>query len=189
MNIKVSSIIALLTIIDSDVYIFIKDDELIDIPCFDELDIVNKEYINKLKISNVDLKQCYTFSEKREGILYISTLFVDIIDSFYINIKNELKLIKLSDLSNEKYKKKIMEFLKNELSKIDSIKKIYKDEFSLPEIQKLYENLFNKKFDRRNFRKKLIKSNLVDCLDKKTSKNGRPAKLYKFKNLDSSSLF
>ena len=182
MNVKVNSIIALLTIIDSDIYVITKNNKLINIPCFDELELINKKYIlNNFNILNINLKQCYTFSEKKDDTLYISILFIDIINND-INLNNDYKLIKLSSLTYNKYIEKLIEFLKIELSKIDSVKKIYKDEFSLPEMQKLYENLFDKKFDRRNFRKKLVKSNLVESLDKKVSKNGRPAKLYKFKD-------
>ena len=64
------------------------------------------------------------------------------------------------------------------------MKRLYPNEFVLPEIQKIYEQLLEKNFDRRNFRKKLIKLDVIEDLDKiSTGKNGRPAKLYKFKEI------
>ncbi len=70
--------------------------------------------------------------------------------------------------------------LKNKLSVIDNIKILFPNDFTLPEIQKVYEQILKKKLDRRNFRKKIIEY-LEDTQEKYTGKNGRPAKLYRFK--------
>ncbi|MCX7797930.1 MAG: NUDIX hydrolase [Melioribacter sp.] len=55
------------------------------------------------------------------------------------------------------------------------------EKFTLPQLQTLYEVILDKKLDKRNFRKKLMKMNLLKKL-KSISKNGkrRPAFLYKF---------
>lgn len=70
----------------------------------------------------------------------------------------------------------------------DMIKMLYPKDFTLPELQLTYEHLLNKKLDRRNFRKKLINLNILeDTMDKNNKTNGRPAKLYCFKdNLEGS---
>ncbi|MFK7755896.1 MAG: NUDIX hydrolase [Flavobacteriales bacterium] len=58
------------------------------------------------------------------------------------------------------------------------------EEFTLGQLQNLYESALGKKFDRRNFRKKLFKTTLVIDLDKEAdgSKNGQKkgSKLFKF---------
>lgn len=53
--------------------------------------------------------------------------------------------------------------------------------FTISQIQKLYETIFNKKIDKRNFRKKLLKTELIIETDK-FDKTGikRPARLYFF---------
>jgi 8-oxo-dGTP diphosphatase len=53
-------------------------------------------------------------------------------------------------------------------------------EFSFSELHKLYETLYNKKIDRRNFKKKFIRLGLLKELKQKTSGKGRPGFLYKF---------
>lgn len=56
-------------------------------------------------------------------------------------------------------------------------------EFTLKELQNLYECALGKSFDKRNFRRKIITTQLLIELDKKTkptSDHKRPAKLYKF---------
>ena len=55
------------------------------------------------------------------------------------------------------------------------------NKFTIPQLQKLYEEIFQKKFDSRNFRKKLLSLNMLIQLkekDKTSSKKG--AYLYEF---------
>lgn len=55
------------------------------------------------------------------------------------------------------------------------------NKFTIPQLQKLYEEIFQKKFDSRNFRKKLLSLNILIQLkekDKTSSKKG--AYLYEF---------
>ena len=76
-----------------------------------------------------------------------------------------------------------IEHLKEKLLNSEILKKIFPSDFTLPEIQKAYESILGKKFDRRNFRKKFISLGLIeDTNDYDTSGAGRPAKLYRFKD-------
>jgi 8-oxo-dGTP diphosphatase len=55
------------------------------------------------------------------------------------------------------------------------------DKFTLPQLQILYEAILDKKLDRRNFRKKIMKMNLLKRLKEKDKHNKRRAAyLYKF---------
>lgn len=55
------------------------------------------------------------------------------------------------------------------------------EKFSISELQTLYEEILDTKFDKRNFRKKLAKMNLlVDTHEKQTKVSHRAAKLYSF---------
>lgn len=54
-------------------------------------------------------------------------------------------------------------------------------EFTLTQLQVLYENAMNKKFDKRNFRKKIFNSELLVDLEKTIeTSSGKMSKLYKF---------
>ncbi len=56
-------------------------------------------------------------------------------------------------------------------------------EFTLKELQTLYEHALGKSFDKRNFRRKILKAELLMECDKKTSPdsvNKKPAQLYMF---------
>ena len=63
----------------------------------------------------------------------------------------------------------------------DILLNFFPSDFTLPELQCLYENILQKKLDRRNFHKKFVSQNLVIDTGFKTSKkNGRPSTLYIF---------
>ena len=53
--------------------------------------------------------------------------------------------------------------------------------FPFSDLEKLYTTLLDRPVDRRNFRKKMLKLQILDELDEKTSKgSGRPANLFQF---------
>lgn len=184
METIVKSLIGIFTVIDGKIHLLMDDNKLFTIICNDNIELENIKYINdNLDINNLNLKQCYTFSEKKDEKLLISVLYIDIIN--YGDIKsNKFKLIPIENIKKDIYIDKLIEYLKKDLVLNSTIKKIYPSEFILPEIQKIYEDILNKKYDRRNFRKRLIKLDVIEDLNKMSeSKKGRPAKLYKFKDI------
>ena len=53
--------------------------------------------------------------------------------------------------------------------------------FTIPQLQSLYEAIYQQKFDKRNFRKSILKMNLLDQLDEKDKENSkRGAFFYRF---------
>lgn len=185
MDVVVKNIINIFTIIDSKINLLLENNNLITIDCLDDLDLVNNNYINNnIDIKDLNLKQCYTFSKKSDNKLELTVLYIDIININNIKLNDKFSFIELKDLESNIYIGKSIEYLKKELVLNSTIKKLYPNEFSLPDIQKLYEDLLGKKYDRRNFRKKLIKLNIIEDLNMiDSSKAGRPAKLYRFKEI------
>ena len=163
--IKVKSVIALFTLLNDELKLL----PIVELDCRDTIDNENNKYLSDNNL-NVSLEQCYTFSKVDEiSVLHVG--FIDYKDYGTINI----------DLKNE-YINKALEFVKDRITRLSVIKDIYK-EFTLPNLQRLYENIFNVKLDRRNFRKHLIKLDVIEPINKiiKVGK-GRPATVYKFKD-------
>ena len=86
MEVIVKNIICIFTIKNGEVYIVINDNRVPCIVCDNEIDIVNKNYIDDLNINDLDLKQTYTFSEKTDDKLIFYILFNDIVN--YDSVKN-----------------------------------------------------------------------------------------------------
>lgn len=61
------------------------------------------------------------------------------------------------------------------------ILELFRNDFTLSELQSFFENITGKTVDRRNFRKKILSQDLViDTGEKTTETAGRPGKLYIF---------
>lgn len=54
------------------------------------------------------------------------------------------------------------------------------EEFTLTELQKVYETVLNEKLDKRNFRRKILSSDLLEESGNISKGDHRPAKLYRF---------
>ena len=76
-----------------------------------------------------------------------------------------------------------VKYIRKRLKNINYLKNLFPSDFSLPELQLLYEQVLGHSLDRRNFRKKIMNMDVLDDTgDKNELTNGRPAKLYKFKS-------
>jgi 8-oxo-dGTP diphosphatase len=63
----------------------------------------------------------------------------------------------------------------------DVIKSILPTRFTLRELQDVYEMIFDKPFDKRNFRKKILSLEMLEETPEYDTENSkRPAKLYTF---------
>ncbi len=184
MNVVVKTLIGIFTIIDGKINLLMENNDLITIRCNDTIESEMEKFRdNNLNLGDLNLKQCYTFSRKVNDNIEITTLYMDIINYENMDL-SKYTLVPINQIQNNIYTKVLLDNLKNYLTQVSTIKKLYPNEFALPEIQKVYEEVFDKKYDRRNFRKKLIKMDIIESLNKiDENKKGRPAKLYRFKNI------
>lgn len=70
--------------------------------------------------------------------------------------------------------------LKGKLIYTNVAMKLLPSEFTLPELQHVYEALLNKEIDKRNFRKKFLSLELVKSTGNSKKTNSRPALTYRF---------
>ncbi len=153
---------------------------------------------------NIYLEQCHTFSKcDRDNDEYVfSVSYIGLIDSKSAEIKREARdeyesswfsidvLPKLA-YNHETVIRNAIQLLCKKIVNISVLKTLFPSDFSLPELQSIYEKLLGKTFDRRNFRKKFVNLGLVvPTGEKLEGTNGRPAKLYAFKdNIEERTLF
>ena len=77
----------------------------------------------------------------------------------------------------------MINYVKKKLVNTSTLKILFPSDFTLPELQRIYEQILDKTLDRRNFRKKFITMGLIeDTGYTNTGYNGRPSKLYGFKD-------
>lgn len=156
---------------------------------------------SKLGLNKLEFEQGVACSEldrnpsKRViGISYVSIVDSRTVETLEVNDSLDWfeidKLPKLgydhSDIIMES-----VEMIKHKLRESTTLKKMFPSDFTLPEIQRMYEQVLEHDLDRRNFRKKFLKADLIEETGYKSlGNNGRPAKLYRFKeDIESKLLF
>ena len=159
-------------------------------------DNITDAVLDKTGLLSVYIEQCYTFSniDRDPDGRVIATSFIGLVDSKSVEIKREerpeyetawFSIEELPKLGydHENIIARNIDYLKKKIVNSNVLKSLFPSDFTLPELQHVYEQILGKELDRRNFRKKFIGLDLIeDTLEKNTGFNGRPAKLYRFKD-------
>ena len=153
-------------------------------------DTLRRKISDILGINNSFYQQFFTFiktdRDPRERIISIG--FLTLVNSNSLaNNSHSNNWFNINDLDKHNaafdHKDiiiKAKQYLKNNINH-SLIKNFMPDKFPLNDLQKVYEIIEEKKYDNRNFRKKMIISGIVsDCKEKEKSVSHRPATLYKF---------
>lgn len=155
-----------------------------------------RELLEKTGLSNVYFKQFYTFGDPKRDPRkrMISVAYLALIDEKKVAVLQKTPktldatwcdIKKLPKLAFDH--KDIINFAVNELrhllSESNIARSLLPNEFTLPELQEIYEIIMGEKYDRRNFRRKLLSLNVIKSTGNTVSGTAyRPAKLYKFVN-------
>ncbi len=165
------------------------------------LDITIESILNRtINTSKIYTEQNHTFSglDRYPGSRVITTSYIGLVDNKKVKLNDDLELnwFNLEELPKIGYDHKDIienakQLLKTKLVNTTILKNLFPNEFTLPEIQSVFESIMNKKLDRRNFRKKFLTLNLIEETgNNSVGGSGRPAKLYKFKeNIKDINLF
>ncbi len=154
---------------------------------------VNNLIEDKLGIKNMYIEQCHIFSnpnrDKDERIVACS--FIGLTDNVSVKLHKKEDVVgawfPINSIPKLGYDHSVIaeesiRFLRQRIVNSNLLKILLPSDFTLPELQKAYEKILNKQLDRRNFRKKFVNFDLIEDTSQKTSgNNGRPAKLYRFK--------
>lgn len=168
------------------------------------LDECSKNILKEfLGYSNLFSKQLSVFSSLKEynknrvvGVSYLC--LTDSLTEklkFKIDKSLEYKWFFIDDIPLIDEEKEMLtntsDILKKEVENPNILINLYPNDFTLPELQKMLENLLDIKLDRRNFRKKLLVNNWIKETGKNSEPgNGRPGKLYTFnKNIKKISFY
>ena len=157
-----------------------------------------------LGLPTMYIEQCYTFSNlnRDPDNRVVATAFIGLIDNITLVLKKqerdeielawfEINSIPKTGYDHDKIINKLVEYLKKRMINSNILKILFPSDFTLPELQRVYEQVLNTKIDRRNFRKKLVNLGyVIDTGDVNEGYMGRPAKLYRFNDeLEERNLF
>jgi 8-oxo-dGTP diphosphatase len=155
---------------------------------------VERHLNSKTGLKGVYSEQLYTFGEvhrDRRGrvvsVAYLSLLndsaqkiktTADYSDSAWFDVK------KLPELAydHKEIITRALERLRGKLSYTNIAQHLLPKQFTLTELQTIYELILSEKFDKRNFRKKILSLGILEESSKKVRGAFRPAQLYSFKS-------
>jgi 8-oxo-dGTP diphosphatase len=139
--------------------------------------------------NNVFLDQLYTFGKdvKRDPRLHVITcVYYGLVDSMKLGNENKLIWYSVYNLPPLAFDHKdivryAIKRLRKKVLEGDFAFQLMSDEFTLSELQKVYEIILDEKLDKRNFRKKIKELHIIKDL-KKQKRDGahRPAALFSF---------
>jgi len=154
-------------------------------------DAAKRELSEETNVKDVYLEQLYTFGEpKRDPRTRVITVaYFALVNSEKFKLKastdvKDVRWFSVYELPQLAFDhKKILEYalkrLKAKLEYTTVAFSLLPEEFTLTELQKIYEIIFNKKIDKRNFRKKIKSLGLVkETTQFKEDVAHRPPKLY-----------
>lgn len=157
-------------------------------------DNVTDVVCDKLGLPTMYIEQCYTFSNlnRDPDNRVVATSYIGLIDNITLVLKRqEREEIELSwfDINSipkmgydhERILNKLLDYFRKRIINSNILKILFPSDFTLPELQKVYEDVLDIKMDRRNFRKKMLNLGyVIDTGDVNEGYMGRPAKLYRF---------
>ena len=155
-----------------------------------------RELKEKTGIDNVPLKQFKAFGriDRSPVMRMVAIGYIGIIDSKRVNILRKTRnttdadwvpIDKIPHLGydHNEILESAIEELKKDIINSNILKSLFPDGITIPELQKTYEAILGRKFDRRNFRKKILSLNLLEDTNEQGKFEGnKPAKIYRFKD-------
>ena len=156
-------------------------------------DAARRILLNSMGLSNIFQEQVYTFShlnrdpvERVIGVAYYALIKINQHDKELVreHCAHWWPINKLPQLAFDHYDM-VMAALKalQRKATIELVgKDLLDDLFTLSELKKLYESIFQKEFDTSNFRKKILSMDILEKTNKKDKNDSRRgAYYYKFK--------
>lgn len=166
----------------------IYNDESLDVGAAREL-----EYKTGLK--NIYLEQFHTFGEPKRDprARTIAVAYLALLDKSKVSLLQktpktldakwwDIKNLPQLHWDHKQMVQMAIAKLRQNLTKSNIAKELLSKQFTLPEMHSAYEIILDRKLDRRNFRRKLLKIGLIEATGKKEAgERNRPAIYYRFK--------
>jgi 8-oxo-dGTP diphosphatase len=149
----------------------------------------NRVLFDLTGIKDLYMTQLYTHGEldRDPGARVISTSYYSLIQIQDIDPDHEMltnacwcPIAELPDLifDHNRMVEMALQSLRDEAHRKPIGFELLPPKFTLPQLQSLYEAIYQQKFDKRNFRKSILKMNLLDQLDEKDKENSKKGAWY-----------
>ncbi len=135
---------------------------------------------------NIYLSNVYSKRDKKEEDVLLSVSYIVITDEMEITLENNwIDINNIPDVLAFDHKEILTDSIKTFkelILKKEVLKQIYKNGFTMPELQRVYETILDKKYDRRNFHRMIMRDeDIIDTGLFRIFEGKKKAKVYKYK--------
>ena len=155
---------------------------------------MKREMFEKTGLKNINTTFFRVYSNPNRSPLMrmLAVVYIGVIDCKKVSIQKKTTKTKDADwflldrvpplgYDHSEILKDATEFLKEKMFDSQLMKGLFPKTFTLPELYKAYQSILDKGLDRRNFRKLLLSSGIIEPTGQLEATSGKkPAKLYKF---------
>lgn len=156
---------------------------------------ISRLLLDLIGLDNIYLEQNKLYSKinRDQDHRVIAASFIGIVDSTTVELKMkknkeiEMKWFPIDEIPKLGYDHSLIvedciSALKTKIRSFKMMRQFFPSDFTMPELQRAYEQILHITFDRRNFQKKMKNLQILEDTGEKNDKtNGRPAHLYQFK--------
>lgn len=153
-----------------------------------------RELLEKTGLKNVYLEQFHAFGEPTRDprLRMVSIAYLALVDNKKVSVREktektldaawfDIKKLPKLGFDHREIIGAALKGLRKKLTDSNIASSLLPKEFTLPELQKVYEILLSEEIDRRNFRRKFLNLGLIVPTGEKTSGGAhRPANYYRF---------
>jgi 8-oxo-dGTP diphosphatase len=153
-------------------------------------DAAARKLVEETGVGDVFLEQLYTFDDLDAEAGSVSVAYFALIDSRRVRLRAgpvwEPAWFATDELPDLAFKnKKVVDYaitrLRNKLEYTNVAYSLMPETFTLSDLQAVYESIFGRSFDKRNFRRRIISQAIIKPTGRTLARGAhRPAELYEF---------
>jgi 8-oxo-dGTP diphosphatase len=149
-----------------------------------------RKLLGETGVEDVYLEQLYTFDGLEKGAGSVAAAYFALVDPRAVRLRDEAAwrpawhpVSALPELAfeNQRVVDYAIQRLQNKLEYTNVAYSLMPQSFTLSELQAVYESIFGRSFDKRNFRRRMLSREIIRPTGKTVSRGAhRPAELYEF---------
>jgi len=184
--------VVIFSVINQQLHLYLPAGRLSQLPIssLSSLNSIAKKIVQEVtgeKIEEGYLEQLYTFSHPVEHDNRVDIIYFYLLPSDQIKESHNQSFISYEHLSKNTAEYSAIGYavqrLRWKLEYTNVVYSLLPREFTLSEVQKIYEAILGKNLDKRNFRRKILSLGLLRLSGKqKTGLRARPARMYSFRH-------
>ena len=153
-------------------------------------DAAARKLVDETGVADVYLEQLYSFDGLEEGSGSVAVAYFALVDSSLVRLRDEsswqpawhsaASLPKLA-FENKRVVDYTVQRLQNKLEYTNVTYSLMPQHFTLSDLQAVYESIFGRPFDKRNFRRRMLSLGIIRSTGKTAARRAhRPAELFEF---------